>query len=248
MTVYCTISLFLWYFGYLSMLSRIAVADQSSEHFYECIREMCWQDTNGFGTIADEPLANHITPDTPILINDASAFGSRIGDVVLSYEKYRPKLSSAVLRTIIFRKPNDTFVRYIEDPQEGLELGYMHIERPLPDPDSSFGSLGRDSLLADLPEGLRSAVDPAFLLPSTNKSCGITPTKCLVSVAVRAKIKLVKVMLLISLQSADVFYFGPDPTNTACLSTITSSPPTPTPPQVSMYATILHQSFCVCLD
>ncbi len=38
-----------------------------------------------------------------------------------------------------------------------------------------------------------------------------------------------------NLQSADVFYFGPEPTNTACISAITSSPAPPPPPDETMY-------------
>lgn len=245
MTVYCMVSLFLWYFGHLSVLYQIADADQTGPPFFKCIPEMCWHDTSGSGTIADEPLANHITPNTAILINAINFTGSQNGDIVLNSEQYRPRLSSAVLGTTIFRDSKNSFLRYIKDQDDVAELGYMQVERPVPDPDTTFGSLGRDPLLADTPEGLRSAVDPAFLLPSSNESCDIIPSKCLVSVAVRAKVKVVRVMLLTSFKSADVFYFGPDPTNTACLSTITSPPPVPTPPQVAMYVTKLHQSFCV---
>ncbi|KAI4271469.1 MAG: hypothetical protein L6R38_006867 [Xanthoria sp. 2 TBL-2021] len=42
--------------------------------------------------------------------------------------------------------------------------------------------------------------------------------------------------------SADVFYFGPDPTNTACLSAITSSPPLPTPPPISISDEVCEQA------
>lgn len=47
------------------------------------------------------------------------------------------------------------------------------------------------------------------------------------------------------IQSADVFYFGPEPTNTACLSAITSPPPLPTPPPISMYVIALGTSYSV---
>ena len=245
MKVYCTISLFLWYFGHLSVLYRIAVADQTGPPFFKCIPEMCWHDTNGSGAIPDEPLANHITPDTAILINSINFPGSRNGDIVLNGEQYRSRLSSAVLGTTTLRKSDGTFLRYIKDPTDVQELGYMQVERPVPDPDTTFGSLGQDPLLANTPESLRSAVDPEFLLPSSNESCDIIPSKCLVSVAVRAIIKLVKIMLLTSFKSVDVFYFGPDPTNTACLATITSPPPVPTPPQMEMYVMKPHQGFCV---
>ena len=68
----------------------------------------------------------------------------------------------------------------------------MQVERLVPDPDATFGSLGRDPLSANLPESHRSAVDPVVLLPPFNESCGTIPSKCLVGVAVRARIKLVE--------------------------------------------------------
>ena len=195
MIVYCTISLFLWYFGYLSVLYQTAVAGRTKPSFRKCIEEMCWQDTSGYGTIADEPLADYITPNSTILINqNATNFtGSRNGDIVLYLKEDKARLSSAVLGTTIFRRRSDgTFLREISGPEDYASFGYMQVERPVPDPDTTFENLGRDPLLADIPESLRSAVDPALLLPSYNESCG--PKKWLVSVAVRPKIQLVRLV------------------------------------------------------
>ena len=88
--------------------------------------------------------------------------GPRNGDVVLYSENNRTRLSSAVLGTLITQISEDIFLRYIKDTDEVRhpELGHMVVERTVPDPDATFKSLGRDPLLANVPEGIRSAVDP----------------------------------------------------------------------------------------
>lgn len=149
---------------------------------------MCWKDTSDSGTIADEPLTQHITPDTPILVDYGRNHSVPRGGVIVLYsESSRHRLSSAILGTTMSRALNGTIARGIEDRHNGTQIGYMLMERPLFDPNMTSKSLGQDSLLAEIPEGLRPAVDPASLLPSSNKSCGTigdAPPSCLVIVAV----------------------------------------------------------------
>ena len=153
---------------------------------------MCWIDINGSGTIADEPLAHYITFNTTIVAwNAVNATRIRNGDIVLYSEEYRPRLSSAVLGTTITRTSNDTFKRYISDPDYGETLGWMQVEGPVPNPEATFGGLGRNPLLVDIPEGLRSAVDPALLLPLSDKVCSGS-SRCIVTVAVSPKIQLLR--------------------------------------------------------
>ncbi|KAL8725197.1 MAG: hypothetical protein Q9166_007505 [cf. Caloplaca sp. 2 TL-2023] len=166
--------------------------------------------------MAGEPLAGHITPDTVVLINSRNFSGSRTGDIVIHNEQFISRLKSAELGTTLFRPSEDEFWRYITDPHDGTEIGYMNMKRPIPDPDTRFESLAQDPLLAGIPTALRSEVNPASLVPTATRSCGPTEIECILVVPV------------------NVFYFGPDPTNTACLSAITSPPPSPTPPQVTM--------------
>ncbi|KAL8669397.1 MAG: hypothetical protein Q9168_006009 [Polycauliona sp. 1 TL-2023] len=97
----------------------------------------------------------------------------------------------------------------------GYDLGYLVVEPPVPDPDTLFDTVAQDPLLAGLPSDLRSKVDPALVIPSPTTGC--QRQKCFQFIA-----------------SADVFYFGPEPTNTACLSAITNAPPSPTTPPISM--------------
>ena len=193
MTVYCNVPLLLWYFGRLSVFLKIAMADQTGPPFFKCIPQYCWNDVNGSGTIADEPLANYITPDTAIwYVGNANE--SRDGDIFLMDEKYRPILSSAHMETSMLRMSNDTYMRTIFPPHSIRPIGYMQVGRPVPDPDATFGNPGLNPLLAGIPDGLRSAVDPAILLPPSSQSCDPVPDKCLVSVAVRPKIRLVRLL------------------------------------------------------
>ena len=191
------ISLTLWFLVHLSVLCQIAVADQTGPPFYHCISEMCWTDINGSGTIAYEPLTDHITPETNILIF-SNGSRARNGDIVLYSETSRPRISSYMLGTTTIRDWGDVFSRYIKDPHDGpyndTIYGYMQSESPVPDPDTSIGSLEQDPLLVGLPESLRSAVDPASHLPTSNESCGPIPKQCLVAVAVSINIILVMIM------------------------------------------------------
>ncbi|KAL8694406.1 MAG: hypothetical protein Q9224_003577 [Gallowayella concinna] len=171
---------------------------------------MCWIDTHG--SMQGELLTAHLAEDTNITVSSIlSDFLSdslaRNGDIVLYEEKDKhDRLDTAVLFRTTFQvttPSGDRFVRYITAPRAGFnEIGYMFVERPVPDPDTQFESLAQDKLLDGIPTSLRSAVDP----------------------------------------SADVFYFSPDPTNTACLSGITSPPLSPTSPPVPMISSLEYRS------
>ncbi|KAI4267096.1 MAG: hypothetical protein LQ337_008520 [Flavoplaca oasis] len=155
-------------------------------------------------------------PDTNISLVDANGFFSnRTGDIGLFKSDYESYLDSAVLGTTILRD-HDRFSGWITNT-DGDDIGHMNVERPVPDPETLFHDLVQDSLVAAIPTALRSEVDPNSLIPSPTQGCESKPTEC-----------------YIVIPSADVFYFGPDPTNTACLPAITSMPPSPTPPQISM--------------
>ncbi|KAL8904430.1 MAG: hypothetical protein Q9171_007056 [Xanthocarpia ochracea] len=184
--------------------------------FLQCFADLCWTDHKGSGSMIGEPLAGYITPDTNITIIDSSDSPSALtGDIVLFTADHIPHLESAVLGTTTFPRL-DGFKRYITD-KNGADIGYMVMERPVPDPDTIFKDLSQDSLLAAIPARLRSEVNPASLIPSSTGDCKTSPTRC-----------------VLVIPSADVFYFGPEPTNTACLPAITSPPPSPSPPKVSM--------------
>ena len=171
---------------------------QTGPPFYHCNLDMCWTDINGSGTIANEPLTDHITPETSILIMSKNMSRARNGDIVLYNETYRPRISSYVLDTTPIRDSGDVFTRFIKDPHNDpyndTICGYMQSESPVPDPDTSIGSLEQDPLLVGLPESLRSAVDPASHLPTSNESCGPEPKQCLVAVAVSINIILGMIM------------------------------------------------------
>ncbi|KAI4235232.1 MAG: hypothetical protein LQ349_003307 [Xanthoria aureola] len=167
-----------------------------------------------------EPLAGYVAPDRNISVAERNRKASdRTGDIVLYNANDESHLDSAVLGATILRSPGsapDAFLRFITDTA-GKDIGYMNMERPVPDPDTLFRDLSQDPWLDTFPTGLRSALDIASLIPTRTESCGTVPTQC-----------------ILIIPSADVFYFGPEPTNTGCLSAITSPPPTPTPTSVPL--------------
>ncbi|KAL8640620.1 MAG: hypothetical protein Q9226_008725 [Calogaya cf. arnoldii] len=155
-------------------------------------------------------------PTNPSDMAEASQL--QIGDIVVLDEDFKPRLRSAILQTTTYRWFDVFYYREIIEnmgPSDSRDLGYLIVEPPVQSPDSFFESLVQDPLLAGIPTDLRSQVDPAMVIPSPTSGC--RPDRCYQFIA-----------------SADVFYFGPDPTNTACLSAITSSPPVPTTPPISI--------------
>ncbi|KAL8656921.1 MAG: hypothetical protein Q9226_002442 [Calogaya cf. arnoldii] len=187
---------------------------------HQCIKELCWTDPKGSGFIAGEPLTGYITPDTTILSQKDFDSLNRTGDIILFFENGRFQLESAVLGATILLHLNengDTFLRTITN-SAGKDIGYMNMKRPVPDPDNLFRDLAQDRLLNTFPEGLRSVMDPAsFIPPIPNETCETRPKdgprKC-----------------FLIIPSADVFYSGPEPTNTACLSAVASPLPTSAAP------------------
>ena len=55
--------------------------------------------------------------------------------------------------------------------QEDRAIGFMHLARPVPGPDTRFESLTQDPLLTGIPVGLCSAVEPASLIPLPIGGC-----------------------------------------------------------------------------
>ncbi|KAL8656919.1 MAG: hypothetical protein Q9226_002440 [Calogaya cf. arnoldii] len=223
MTFGCVTHLFLYHLLLPLALGYNHVTPDQGPPFNHCFKDLCWQDAKGSGLMAGEALTDFVASTANISTIDSHGSSSdRVGDIVLESRQYESRFDfdSAVLGTTILRYP-DRFRRYITDNQ-GVDIASLNMERPIPDPGTRFQDLAQDSLLAGIPIQLRSAVDPESLVPSPTDGCAATPTKC-----------------FLIIPSADVFYFGPEPTNTACVASITSPPSTPTPPQVSMLGTHL---------
>ncbi|KAL8717751.1 MAG: hypothetical protein Q9225_005037 [Loekoesia sp. 1 TL-2023] len=181
---------------------------------------LCEKDDHG--VVTGETMEKHLTPHA--IIVDPSGGNStvssqiQVGDIVVYSEEAKAKLRSGILSNLVQRQTNTSFIRTIDVPDGGNRvkgLGYLVVEPPVPGPDTIFESLAQDPLLAEIPTGLRSKVDPASIIPTPTPGC--ESNECIQFIP-----------------SADVFYFGPDPTNTACLSAITNPPPSPTPPPISM--------------
>lgn len=150
----------------------------------ECNQDLCWIDSKGSGFMPGEPLAGFLTPDTNVSIA-ASSVPARIGDIHIYKAEYESQLDSAELGPTILRYPSfDQFKRYITNTA-GEDIGYMNMERPVPDPDTRFRDLEQDPLLDTFPLGLRSALDPASFIPSPTKSCEEVPLTCFLIIPVR---------------------------------------------------------------
>lgn len=182
MSVHSVTYLFLFYLAPSFIRCHNSVSPLKGPPFYQCFPELCWVDHEGSGNMSGDALSGHIAPDANISLWDA--YSTRPGDIVLN-DHIESRLDSAVLGTTILRY-SDRYVRYITD-KEGVDIGTLNIERPVPDPGTLFSDLAQDSLLAGVPTGLRSEVDPESLVPSPTEACGSRITKCSVIVPVRMK-------------------------------------------------------------
>ncbi|KAL8670073.1 MAG: hypothetical protein Q9168_005368 [Polycauliona sp. 1 TL-2023] len=197
MSIYSMVWILLLYSIPLPVHGYNAVPPKTGPGISQCFPELCWQDSKGSGFMAGEPLGKFMGPETNVSIQQSVVSSTRVGDIVLFNAKFESHLDSAVLGATIIREPAaPRFKRYITDAA-GQDIGFMNMQRPVPDPDTLFQKLAQDPLLDTFPAALRSA-------------------------------------------SADVFYFGPKPTNTACLPAITSPPPSPEPPKVSMHPSSVY--------
>ncbi|KAI4257852.1 MAG: hypothetical protein L6R42_005426 [Xanthoria sp. 1 TBL-2021] len=230
MTTYGTIYLFLSYFAPLFVLGDDNVPISNEAPVLRCDGGICTLNTTGTNfELSAELLEKQIGPDV-VIINQEEHFGKdsfKEGVIIVAYTHDVTRVSSALLsKTAVVDfgvyHQQTGFTQNLLDSPDGTVIGVVKVARPIHDPDTRFASLAQDPLLAGIPIGLRSEVDPAALIPSPTKGCDTN--RC---------------VAIIPGQSADVFYFGPDPTNTACLSAITNPPPLPTLPQVNMYETDL---------
>ena len=192
MTVHYMIYLFLSHMVSLPIMCYNPVPPRPGPPFLQCFSDLCWTDYKASGSMVGEPLAGYITPDTNITIVDSSDSPSAsTGDIVLYNADHIPRLESAVLGTTILPRFDD-FKRYITDT-DGVDIGYMLMERPVPDPDTIFKDLSQDSLLAGIPAGLRSEVNPASLVPSPTEGCTKSTSTCVLVIPVSIMIDIYQI-------------------------------------------------------
>lgn len=112
----------------------------------------------------------------------------QIGDIVIYEEEFKRRLRSGILLTVVYKMTETLFYRQIGEAKGWNDtfLGYLVVEPPVQDPDSFFGSLVQDPLLAGIPTGLRSQVDPAVVIPPPTPGC--RPDKCYQFIAVSISI------------------------------------------------------------
>ncbi|KAI4248262.1 MAG: hypothetical protein L6R42_009340 [Xanthoria sp. 1 TBL-2021] len=194
-----------------------------------CDGGICVLNTDGTDfELSAELLEKHIGPNVTIINTEeyhGDGFSIGKGVVAVRNADEAARLSSALLnRTAVLdhtvyvnhQNSETRFTQSIADAQDDPVIGLVNVDRPIPDPDTRFTSLEQDAVLGVIPSGLRPEIDPASLIPSPTEGCD--NSRC-----------------VLIIPSAEVFYFGPDPTNTAWLSAITSPPPSPTLPEVDMY-------------
>ena len=119
----------------------------------------------------DENTVKHIVKSGPVLSSDIEA---KTGDIVVFGGENEVKLADAVLDPYVDIYQG-TYVQKIIDPHVGKEaqIGHQLVDRPIPD---LLKDMENDPLLAGLPEGLRSVVDPNFLLPTPTEDCNSDDT------------------------------------------------------------------------
>ncbi|KAL8963936.1 MAG: hypothetical protein Q9183_004834, partial [Haloplaca sp. 2 TL-2023] len=156
----------------------------------------------------DEETVKHVVKSGTVEMSDVDA---KTGEIVVFGTPNEAKLADAVLDPFVGDYQGAT-VQKIIDPHVGKDevIGLQLVDRPIPD---LLKDMEKDQALAALPEDLRNVVDPNVLLPTPTEDCNSDDddNRCWVIIP-----------------SATVYYSGPEPTNTACLSKITNAPPGPT--------------------
>ncbi|KAL8992351.1 MAG: hypothetical protein Q9169_007162 [Polycauliona sp. 2 TL-2023] len=157
--------------------------------------------------VPGDPLSGYINRDTIIFVigNGEDYLNVQLpkpyGPIYVYKADDVSKLQSATLEAYTARALNGEFIRWILEPHGSRYIGWMTVKRPIPDPDTRFDILAKNLLLAGVPSGLRAEVDPASLIPSPTKGCA--STECIEIYP-----------------SVDVFYFGPEPTNTVAAANL----------------------------
>lgn len=120
--------------------------------------------------VRGESMEGHLGPNTTIIYYESSQHSNFFPGLILLYEADGlPKLPSAILMEDTSRQPlrnnEEYFARGIFATYDELPLGLLIVNRPTPDPDTRLATLMNGSLVAGIPIGLRSKVDPASLIP-----------------------------------------------------------------------------------
>ncbi len=127
-------------------------------------------------SVLGESMEGHFNSDTVILsAADLSRNISVHSGIILTWlpEEKLPELRSGILTDFISRSRYSpkVFVRSILSPDGSYSMGWLVVERPVPDPDKRFDILAQDPLLAGVQTDLRPQVDIASLIPTSIKGC-----------------------------------------------------------------------------
>ena len=136
---------------------------------------LSWYDINGESTMSLEPLRDLVTPDTKILSTSSGPESRRTGDIFLFGKRPNRHLfihNATVGPTILGHTGSNQYWRLIyAHNHTGPPVGQLNIDPPSPDPYSQLKDLAQDPLLAGVPTGLHSAVNPAEVFPEPAEKC-----------------------------------------------------------------------------
>ncbi|KAL8950017.1 MAG: hypothetical protein Q9222_003926 [Ikaeria aurantiellina] len=136
-------------------------------------------------------MADYLKPNETYIFSSTYFFSPAlniIGKIIIvvnaefSQEEI-PILHTAILTMTVRHLDNGLFGQDIVESRNGDNLGFLLVDRPLSGPDSLAEIFASGRLLAGVPTGLRSLVNP---VPSSTKGC--EATKCIAIIPVSTKV------------------------------------------------------------
>lgn len=114
----------------------------------------------------------HVAPDAAIFNGTNISLAREEGIITASFRptEVMAELRASLLGKVVYRA-GDRSDRNKMDQQEDRTIGFMHLARPVPDPDTRFESLAQDPLRTGIPVGRCSAVNPASSIPLHTGGC-----------------------------------------------------------------------------
>ncbi|KAL8992353.1 MAG: hypothetical protein Q9169_007164 [Polycauliona sp. 2 TL-2023] len=170
----------------------------------QCFPELCWVDSKGSGFMAGEPLAGYMGPETNVSIQAQSGEQSNRTGNIVLFSADKESHLDSAMLGATIIR-EPAVNRFKRYITDTAGKDIGFMIMQRPNPDP-------DTLFQKL------AQDPLFETFPANLRSAVDPQN----------------LIPPRTESCGVFYSGPKLTNTACLPAITSPPPSPEPPHVSM--------------
>ena len=184
------------------------------------------------------PLKNDMKANPTIIqrSNGNQIAASKPGDIMLFDPSYESKIPGAQLEhkvgIIPIQDNGRTYDKYFKTivSSDNQNIGGFFVDTPSPDPSGRFQSLVNDPYFSGLRKDLQSAMRPDQLIPEPGPDC--REDECVAIIPVSQPATLYpKIRSFNTPQSADVYYFSDEPTNTNCVGGTDHAKPTTTPPK-----------------